>query len=697
MSRVQPVPSRAARYLPLVGFIALGTAVLGPLIAPGYLLLLDAPAGPNAPWQSFFPLPSSGLVTSAAPALNVLRAVGLIHPQLPNKLLIAATVIVGGYGLYRFLRRDLELDVWPSLVGGVFFVVNPWVYERMLAGQILLTLSCAMLPFALPSLWRVTRHGRRADALRALGWMGVIAIVDVHGGAMALLLTVMAIAFSPASLIRRALLVLGSLALFAAIGLYWILPSLVAEEGARLGAGDYIAYSPRPRSASILPHVFMLHGYWRLEFPTPLQVNGAAFLIPFLVLAAAAIAGLLWAVGEDRYRRAASALATSCLVAVVLGMGRSFPPTEPVARFMFERVPGYGIFREPQKWIAVLALGYGVFAGVGLQMLSSALRRLHTGARPVVAAAVVLPLVASSTILWGFGGRVSLSHFPDGWQRAEEITRSKDGSILAMPWNLYQPMRLTGGRFVANPMSHYFSSEVLVSGDARLFVRNETPPPDPRDTFVDALIRGRRAIDRMGAFLAPMGVRWVALVHDADWPFYRFLFRQQDLSVAFEDDDITLFENKSFEGDIYGLESGRTASSIGEVLRDDPAGTEELTRIDPSFRSAVLPGLSSERSWPWWDAIDTPDAPVVGTSRSCLDGWRLGDQEAECHLGAFAAFPDSQGSTLWRRGLLVQVIAIALSAAALLGLVVAIRRAPRPADGREEPPGPAGGSRSPSA
>lgn len=89
---------------------------------------------------------------------------------------------------------------------------------------------------------------------------------------------------------------------------------------------------------------------------------------------------------------------------------------------------------------------------------------------------------------------------------------------------------------------------------------------------------------------------------------------------------------------------------------------------------------------------------MVGTSRSCLDGWRLGDREAECHLGALAAFPDPQGSTLWRPGILVQAVALALSAAALVWLVIAIKGAPRSRRmDREEPPGPAGGSRSPSA
>jgi hypothetical protein len=454
-----------------------------------------------------------------------------------------------------------------------------------------------------------------------------------------------------------------------------VLPSLLAQEGGRLGSGDFLGYAPRPRSALILPRVFMLHGFWRLEFPTPLSANRIQFLAAFLPIAASAFAGLLRAVGEGRRWRAASALAASCLVSAVLGMGPSFRLTEPIARFMFENVPGYGIFREPQKWIAVLALGYAVFAAVGFQMAADGLRRMHRAAPNLVAAAVVLPLAATSTMLWAFGGRVSLTHFPEGWARVERITSDSDGSILAMPWNQYQPMALTGGRFVANPLPNYFSADVKVSGDPRLFVRDETPPADPRDGYVDALIRNSGEMERMGALLAPMGVEWVALVHDADWGFYRFLDRQKDLRVAYEDNAITLYENESYAGDTYGLRRGRPAAGLKEVLRNDPVenAVERLTAIEPP-PGGGLPGVELERSWPGWREIETPDEPVVGTSRSCLDGWRLGEERPACHLGAFAAFRSTGGSTLWRQGILVQALGLALSVAAFTGVFVAIWR-----------------------
>ena len=677
---VKQATKQASRHAYWIWFAALALLVLGPLLAPGYLLLLDAPAGPNASWQSLVPLPSEGLVTSAAGALNIMRAIGEIHPQLPNKLVIALTVALGGIGLFRFLRARVGLGFWPALVAGTFFSINPFVYERMVSGQILLTAAYAALPWALACFTRVATTGAIGDVSRGVAWVALIGFIDIHGGAMALLLLVAAMLFSPASPSMKLALVAGAAGAFVVLNLYWIAPSLLAEEGGRLGSGDYLAYAPRPRSAAILPYVFMLHGFWRLEFTTPLQDGKVLYLLTFLPLAGAAFAGVLHATAAPRWRRPANALLVTCVVAAFLGMGRSFPLTEPVARFMFERVPGYGIFREPQKWVAMLALGYAVFAGVGLQLIAGRLDKLRAGARNVVGIAIVLPLVATHLMLWGFGGSIESSQFPSDWRRADEITSERPGNVLALPWNLYQPISFAGERTIANPMPQFFRSDVVVSKEARLFVADETRPSDPRDAYVQAIMNKRRNVEDLGHRLAPLGIRYIALAHVADWRTYGFLERQNDLELLFAGDDMTLYENSAWVGDIYGMSSGSDPEGSGESPDDQVLGsrsTSELQVLEPERRSAAFPGTGLVKALPWWDTIQDPRARVTGTDKSCLDGWRLEDRSPVCHLGAFAAFEGAGGGELWRPGAFVQVVAILISAAAVAVLVFVIRRVPR--------------------
>jgi hypothetical protein len=652
-------------HLEVLWFAGLAVAVLGPLLLPGYLLLLDAPAGPSTDPPSYLPLPSQGHVSAPAPVLTLPYLVGKLHPQIPNKLLIAAIVVIAGIGMYRFLTRRLALAPWPALGGATLFVINPFVYDRMVAGQLVFLLAYAAMPWALPSLTNLALRGTRRTLLTAAAWAAGITVVDVHIGGMVILLTVLALVFSPAAPSAKAMLVLVTVAIVAAVNLYWLLPSLLAGEGARLGSGDFLAYAPRPRSARILPHVLALHGFWRLEFPTPLSLDRVRFLASFIPLVVAAGYGVIRALDSAAWRRAAATLGTAFLVAIVLAMGRSFPPTEPMARLLFERVPGYGIYREPQKWVAVLSLSYAVFAAVGFDSVARVLERRKRVLRHVVAVAVVLPLVATSVMLWGFGGRVHNSQFPDDWTRAEELIKGRPGNVMAMPWNLYQPTSFAGERTIANPSPHFFSLPTLISDDAQLYVRDDTPPPDPRDEYVRAVVNRRGEIRYFGHLVAPLGVRYVVLANIADYRTYQWLHRQDDLMPLHTGEELTLFENEAWPGSTYGLEDGDENTSLTDILTSAEGqrlAAEQLVESDIDAATSPLPGPGVMEAAPGWDRVQPRDTPITGTDKSCVDGWRLGSEEAVCHLGGVAAFSNPGTEVnLWRPGVFVQLSAYVLS------------------------------------
>jgi len=663
-------------------FLCVAVAILGPLLLPGYLLLLDAPAGPNTDPPSYLPLPSQGQVSASAPALSLPYLLSRLHPQLPNKLLIAAIVVVGGAGMYRVLVTRLRLAPWSALAAATFFVVNPFVYDRMLAGQLILLLAYALVPWTLPSLADLATGGTRAALLRSAAWTAGIAVVDVHIGGMVFLLLMLALLFSPAAATTKGVLLLLGVAIVVAINLYWLLPSFLAGEGARLGSGDFLAYAPRPRSARVLPQVLALHGFWRLEFATPLALYRPRFLVSFVPLLLAACFGAVRVLDSDKWRRAGAALGTAFLVALVLAMGRSFPLTAPVARFLFEHVPGYGIYREPQKWAAVLCLVYAVFFGVGLDQVSRLLERRRRPARHLTAVAVILPLLATSVMFWGFGGRVENSQFPDDWARAEELMKGHAGNLMAMPWNLYQPTSFAGERTVANPTPHFFSLPTLISDDAQLYVREDTPPADPRDDYVRAVVNRRGRIHSFGHLVAPLGVRYIVLANIADYRSYQWLYRQQDLSPLHTGEDLTLFENEAWRGHTYGLEEEDENTSELDVLAEEgqEIAAEQLIASDIDAVTSELPGPQLMEALPGWDRVQPPEAPVTGTDKSCIDGWRLGDEEAVCHLGGVAAFANpGTDVNLWRPGVFVQALGYTLSLVATVALwrfIVRERRRP---------------------
>jgi hypothetical protein len=192
-----------------------------------------------------------------------------------------------------------------------------------------------------------------------------------------------------------------------------------------------------------------------------------------------------------------------------------------------------------------------VFSAAGVDGVAALLDRFRKKLGSIVVLAAALPLVATSTMLWGFGGRVQNSQFPNDWYRAEATTADEDGSLMVLPWNHYQPLPFAGFRIIGNPAHHFFSRPAVISDHAQLFVRGETPPADPRDIYVDQLLRSRRRISNLGHLIAPLGVHYVVLPYVADWRSYeRFLERQSDVRPLFTGDELTLNEKTAYAGNL---------------------------------------------------------------------------------------------------------------------------------------------------
>lgn len=657
-------PRLADLLAPALWFSVLGGVVLGPLLQRGYLLLLDAPAGPRPLSRSLTPLPSEGLVAAGAPFGLVVRLADTVAPEATNKILVFLTIFLGGLGLYRFARHHLMLTRGSSLLGGTLFVLNPWIYDRLLAGQLWLTLAFALLPWALPALLQLITRTTVPHLVRTSAWCAGIGLIDLHVGGLALFLACVALIVSSSAPLRRVVYVVAVLALIAVLHAFWALPAALANEAARLAPADLEAFAPVPRSVQILPHVLLLHGFWRTEFETALSAQPLQFTLAFLPLVATALLGFNLALSFVTWRRAATGLGLACGVAIVLGMGTSFAPTAGLTRWLFTNVPGYGIYREPQKWIALLALGYSVFAAVGCEGIRGLLR---TGRRePTYLIAVAgLPLIAVSVMLWGFGGRVALSSFPREWERGAELIDDKPGRLLFLPWNLYQPLPFADGRLIANPGDRFFPIPTLVSPDARI---GGTQTADPRVDLISDLIRSHRRVRYLGHLIAPLGIRFVGLAKIGDAHRYRWVGRQADLRLIHEGRELVMWENNAWRGDTYALDGARgiaRQANLAELLAGEgsqrlPAST--LAPWKPSTKTGTLPGVAVSLKLPGWSRPATPESSHLGTSLSCLDGWRLGDSDAVCHMGAAAAFPvGTSDDALWRPGLGSQLLGYGLS------------------------------------
>lgn len=672
-----------ARWLLAGWFVVLALLVAGPLLGPGHLLMLDFPSGPQFPRVSFLPLPSSGDVGNAIPLATLHAALRSTHTLLAEKLFLLAPVLIGGAGAARLVRRRIGLGALPAAYAGTLFAVNPFVYDRYTAGQLYILLAYALLPWAFAALIEMLSRSDGRTVTSVALWLLVLAAVDLHiAGMFAMLVAIGALVAH-----RRRDIVAGvcALGVFALGSAYWLLPAAFTPPGPRIGVADLAVYSSRLDGPAVLANLLGLHGFWRDEFPGATQRIPllALLLVPILVSAAAGARRLL---SSERERRWTATLAIGSAAALFLAAGTSFPPTAGVFRWLFEHVPFLGLYREPQKFVAILALAFAVLgaAGLGRALEGSEQRRGSTpvwGVRPAIGGLMIVAALAYTyPIFWGLWGQVSLSRYPDGWAMSERVMNQEGpGRLLVVPWNLYGVWGFTQGRIVANPAPSFFDRDVLVADEAGF---SEVPPQsrDPFSIYIGSMLQHRDEVRAFGHLVAPLDVRYIALVRAIDWRQYSFLEQQEDLTPIFQGRDIMLFENDAWRGDILRLSSVATVEDPLALL-----GTPEEEQVtERLFRNSALAPRSDAafppiaRPLPIWSDIEPSGSGYVAAATRCTDGWRLEGRSAQCMLGAVSAFKspfDTQ--ELWRPLAGAWLLGYLVSGLTLLAVLL-YRRSGRP-------------------
>lgn len=548
------------RHAGAVWFLALAVVVAGPLLGPGRLLLLDFPSGPRFP---AFPDPFEPRadVTNTEPIVALHALAGLVHPLLADKLFLLAPVFLGGLGVYRLARRGLALGVLPAIYGGTVFAVNPFVADRYLSGHLYFVLGYSLLPWAVGAALAAARRPRSRAGLAPGLWLAALAAVSLHVAGMYVLLTGTLVLLARAPLRARLACLGGAALLGSLLSSFWLLPASYVEAGPP-GEVELQAYAVRPAGLPALPTLAAMYGFWRDELQRPVDAHPLLylFLVPIVGLA---VGGAAASLGSGRHRRLAGALCCAAVLGLVLAATTAFEDGRSAVRWAAELVPAVSVYREPQKLVALTVLAYAVLGAIGLEVLArrrTGVRLASLGAGLLATAAV---LVYGYSMLWGLSGQVRLAHYPASWSDADELIASgESGRLLVLPGHPYAVWSFTGGRIVANPAPSFFSRDTLRRAGSGF------EPPQREWREVERGLAQARSTHRLGELLAPLDVRLVAWLREADWWRYRLLEEQADLRPIYRGDGISVFENDAWRpgAELESPSAPRVAALVGHAV-----------------------------------------------------------------------------------------------------------------------------------
>lgn len=577
---------RRTRLGALVG-LCCAILALGPGLGPGYLLFYDMVFVPRLP-LSERTLGIDGSVPRAVPGDLVVALGSQLAPGWVVQKLLLLLVFVGvGAGAASFFSSRVG-----AIAAAVAAAWNPYVGERLAIGHWGFLLGYACLPFLARA---VLDHRRDPDAarLRLLGWTLLTALTGSTGAVLGLLVTLVLLLVPgpPAHARTRVVRAATPLGAFILANAAWWFPFIfLAPRDAADPAGVTAFMSRADTPLGVFASVLTGGGIWNegvwFGDRSALLVASAALVavIAVLVVAARAVVRRPELLGG-----AFPAIAVAGVLGLLIACASAMPGGREAVTWVVTTVPGGGLLRDSQKFVAPWMLAVALASGITAERASSAVSRVGAAGpvRAAVAALAVLwPVATFPGMAFGAGGAWQATRYPAGFAAmAQRIDALPEGKVAVFPWNLYRRYPWNHDVVTLDPWQRLLDREVLVNDDLPLsdrVVRGES---------ADAARIGR-AVTNGGdvrAALRASGVRFVLVA--ADQPAMRS-FDAKGLTPIATEPGLVLYR---LDGDVAPSVSDAAwwrcsgllglASAIGWFLATAAAAALRARRGGPTDRT----------------------------------------------------------------------------------------------------------------
>ena len=435
----------------------LSLLVAAPLLAPGYLLLRDAVSTP----RSYLSDSALGLSEAAPRALPqdfaVVLASSLLDGGVVIKILLVAGLFLAGWGAARLTALVLpDAGVPGQCVAATIAIWNPYVAERLLQGHWSLVVGYGCLPWVAATMLRLRTS-------MATPWMLVCALVFwtalaglTPTGSMMAATVALTCVFAPGSGRSRWLCATVSMGTAVLVALPWLAAAMVADSLASSQAEGVSAFAARAEPGlGTLASLASLGGIWNAE-----AVPGSRTTL-FAVVAAVVLLGVV-ALGLPAVLRlpVARPLLILAAVAVVMPAAMATGPGLAFVEALVRAMPGLGVVRDAQKWVALAVPGYALAGAAAVVTLRA---RLPAAATAMICCAALITTLPD--LAWGVGGKVSAVQYPPGWATATAIINEDPRPVAVLPVDSMRRFAWAGDAPVLDPLPRWVRAEVFTTGD----------------------------------------------------------------------------------------------------------------------------------------------------------------------------------------------------------------------------------------
>ncbi|MCK5320533.1 hypothetical protein KAJ61_04040 [Candidatus Parcubacteria bacterium] len=453
------------------------------MLKPGYILTQDMIFAPNikilhSPNGFYNDLPIKYLMKF----LNLFMEGWVIQ-----KIMLIALFFCIGYFAFKFLPvpKKFGARYWACL----FYTVNPFVYERFLAGHWMHLFAYAFLPPFILCLLRLVKKPKIKKGLKLFFWLFLIGMFSLHFLVMAVMILFGYIFYTVISAmikqdmkkikkILKCCLIGGSM--FLLLSFYWIAPYATRAEQSVVNTftkEHWDAFKTADDARlGVEINVLALYGFWGEREPWAdyflwPKDNFALWTGLFILLIGIITIGLADGLKNRKTRKQTIFFAVLGLFGFIFSCGLSETIFKSLNLWLFENIGIWRGFRDTQKFSGLLVLVYAYFGGLGFVFLAKFAKEKATKILKLCLLILFLiPVFYAYPMLGGFARQIEPVQYPQSWQEANQILNNDDDDfkVLFLPWHQYFSLNFNKKLITANPAKLYFDKEIVQSYNMEL-------------------------------------------------------------------------------------------------------------------------------------------------------------------------------------------------------------------------------------
>lgn len=562
------------RFLPYLTFLFLSILIVFPLLKSGFVLSLDMVFTP-----SMIPEPNLTLFNIHQYFLRIFAII--FGGELTQKIILLL-IFTAIPSLFYFSTKKLFDRSSATFVGAIFYLFNPFVYERFLAGHWLFLLGYALMPlfFYLVHKYYAEESSNRNLFNIILIWLLATLFSKHHF----LLFGIIFISFFIFNWIRevktfRTLKILTRKSFDGFIvTLTFIAILYFSSKDLPFSSSELLVFASSAKSdLGLIGNLLTFNGFWTeaITFRHIFENNILGKIITLIIVASVLFYFLVFGFKRilnfiDRHTKDKTIdkvnkflniekfnntpnifwqLLFIAFIGFIFSLGSNGFIGE-VYTLLFEDFPILKGMREPQKFLNLYVFASAIVIVVFILFANNILGRISKSKIISIVITIIFSLlifVSSYPIIAGANGQLISTTYPKIYSEMEKIISTEQPArMLYLPTHPYIDTNWNNRRF-ANPSKSYFNTEVL---SYSLDFSKAFPECDIYFELIEAGTKMKSCFyfrDDISVFvktLKVLNVKFIMLENASNFDSYNEFLTTEELEILYEKEDGIIYRVK---------------------------------------------------------------------------------------------------------------------------------------------------------